>query len=285
MLEYGAVDAWINPNLGEDLAEDRDVDYLFPHLRELKRRGTTLEQLIDEMDEAGVERGVLCAGYGDVDDVPWVNEALDKHPERFAGSIVIHPSTGMDGVRRLESLVKNHNYRMVRFLAFDTQLPYDSYQYFPFYAKAIELDILVGVNVGIPGPKVPGKHQHPLALDEICYYLPELKVVMSHGGDPWAALCVKLMLKWENLYYMSSAWAPRHIPKEIIHYLNTRGTNKVMWASDYPLLTLDRCTAEFDKVDFRSDAHRKAFVRDNALRLFFPEAAAKEAAEADAAAS
>jgi predicted TIM-barrel fold metal-dependent hydrolase len=178
----------------------------------------------------------------------------------------------MEAVREVEWLVRDHGYRLVRFLAFDTQLPYDHSAYFPVYAKCCELGVPVGVNVGIPGPKLPGKHQHPLALDDVCYFFPELTIVMSHGGDPWADLCVKLMLKWDGLHYMSSAWAPRHIPKAIIQYLNTRGKSKVMWASDYPLLTLDRCTKELEELDLRSEEHRRAFVRDNALRLFFPDA-------------
>ena len=55
-LPGGIVDAWINPNLGL-LSDDNDVSYLFPGLRERMERGTTVEQLIDEMDEAGIDKG------------------------------------------------------------------------------------------------------------------------------------------------------------------------------------------------------------------------------------
>jgi predicted TIM-barrel fold metal-dependent hydrolase len=265
----GAVDAWINPNLGEDLAEERDVDYLFPHLNGLKKRGTSLAQLLEEMEIAGVDRGVLCAGYGDVDDIPWVNKAIETYPEKFVGSIVIDPRKGMVGVRQIQSLVVDHGYKLVRLLAFDTQIPYDHAACFPIYAKCVELGVPVGVNVGIPGPKLPGRVQDPISLDSVCYFFPELKIIMSHGGDPWAALCVKLMLKWENLYYMSSAFAPKYIPSEIIKYMNSRGDGKIMWASDYPLLTLDRCTSEINVMDFKSQGHYENFVRNVSNRLFF----------------
>lgn len=267
-----AVDAWINPNPPAVIGANRNVDYLFKELAELRARGTTLEQLVDEMDGAGVERGVLCAGYGADDDRPWVCQAIERYPGRFAGSLVVNPKRGMEAVREVERFARDHGFRMVRFLAFDTQLPYDHAAYYPIYAKCVELGLVVGVNVGIPGPRVPGKHQHPLALDEVCYFFPELKIVMSHGGEPWADLCVKLMLKWPNLYYMTSAFAPKHIPREIVSYMNTRGADKVMWASDYPLLTFRRCMDEAAAMPFRDDERRRKFLRTNALKLFFPDA-------------
>ncbi|MDQ1497942.1 MAG: hypothetical protein QOI86_1282, partial [Actinomycetota bacterium] len=65
----GAVDAWINPNQGPPLDLKNNPAYLFPGLMERYERGTTLPQLVDEMDEAGVARAVLCAGYSDYDDL------------------------------------------------------------------------------------------------------------------------------------------------------------------------------------------------------------------------
>jgi predicted TIM-barrel fold metal-dependent hydrolase len=270
-LPFKAIDAWVNPNLAAPVGDDRNVDYLFPGLAERRRRGTTLEQLIDEMDEAGVERAVLAAGYGDIDDRQWVCDAVDRHPDRFAGSIVVDPHRGMEAVREVEHLARNHNFRMVRFLAFVSQIPYNHAAYYPVYAKCIELGLVVGVNVGIPGPRVPGRHQHPMALDEVAWFFPELTLVMSHGGEPWAELCVKLMLKWPNLYYMTSAFAPRHIPEPVFKFMNTRGADKLMWASDYPLLDFARCTAEIEGLPFRDEERRRKFARDNALRIIWGE--------------
>lgn len=268
MTELKAIDAWINPNFASDVPPDRDVDYLFKGFRERKARGTTLEQLLEEMDAANVERAVLCAGYGDIDDTDWVIKVLERYPHRFIGSVVVDPREGMESVRFVERLAADHDFKMVRFLGFETQLPYDHAAYYPVYAKCVELGLIVGCNVGIPGPRVPGRHQHPISLDEVCYFFPELKVVMQHGGEPWSELCVKLMLKWPNLHYMSSAFAPRHIPQAIVKYMNTRGADKVMFASDYPLLPLDRCVAEIAEMPFRDEERRHKFAYVNAERLF-----------------
>ncbi|MEX2080743.1 MAG: amidohydrolase family protein [Dehalococcoidia bacterium] len=267
-----AIDAWINPNLPYEVQGVRDVNYLFKGWTERRAKGTTLDEMIEEMDAAGVEKGILCAGYGEAEDRQWVVDAINRFPDRLAGSLVVDPRRGMDGLREVDRFVNDHKFKMIRFLAFEVQLPYDHAVYYPFYAKAIELDIAVGVNVGIPGPLVPGKHQHPLALDEVCWFFPELKLVMQHGGEPWADLCVKLMLKWKNLYYMSSAFAPKHIPKEIIQFANTRGADKIMFASDYPLLEFDRCLAEAKELPFRDEERRDKFLYQNAYRLFFDDA-------------
>jgi predicted TIM-barrel fold metal-dependent hydrolase len=92
---------------------------------------------------------------------------------------------------------------------------------------------------------------------------------MSHGGEPWPEMCVKLLLKWPNLHYMTSAFTPRRIPAPVIDFINSRGADKVMWASDYPLLSLDRCVRELAGLPLRDEERRAKFVRGNALAMFF----------------
>src|SRR5437868_5639922 len=72
---------------------------------------------------------------------------------------------------------------------------------YPLYAKCIELDIPICVCTGICGPRVPSACQDTMLIDEVCWYFPELKLVMRHGAEPWADLAAKLLLKWPNLYY------------------------------------------------------------------------------------
>ena len=91
---------------------------------------------------------------------------------------------------------------------------------------------------------------------------------MRHGAEPWEKLAWKLMLKWPNLYYMPSAFAPKHYPSEIIEYANKRGADKVMYAGYFPAgLTLERIFTEMPNVPFR-DAVWPKFLRENALRVF-----------------
>ena len=117
--------------------------------------------------------------------------------------------------------------------------------------------------VGVPGPRVPMDPQRVELIDEVCWFFPELKFVMRHGAEPWTELAVKLMLKWPNLYYSTSAFAPRYYPKAVVDFANSRGANKVMYAGYFPMgLSLDRIFKELPNVPFNDDVWPK-FLREN----------------------
>jgi predicted TIM-barrel fold metal-dependent hydrolase len=148
------------------------------------------------------------------------------------------------------------------------QVGLDDKKFFPIYAKCIEVDVTFGSTVGIPGPRIPFAPQQVEMLDEICWFFPELRFVTRHGCEPWTALAVKLMLKWPNLYYSTTAFAPKHYPKDIVNYANTRGTDKVMFSGYFPAgLTYDRQFSELPDVAFRDHVWPK-FLRENAQRAF-----------------
>jgi predicted TIM-barrel fold metal-dependent hydrolase len=265
------VDAWVNLNFALPDDPRYRVGYLFSGLAERIDRGTAGKELVAVMDETGVERAVLTAGFlgRSREELPALVRTIADFPERFAGSLVVDPRVGMEAVRTVRTAVLDHDVRLIRMLGYETQLPYDHAAYFPIYSVCAELGVPVGLNVGIPGPLVAGAAQDPYAVDSVCAFFPELKIVLSHGGEPWPELCVKLLLKWPNLHYMTSAFSPRHIPAPIIDFVNTRGADKVMWASDYPVVDMARCVREIAEIPFRDEVRRAKFVRGNAMKLFF----------------
>jgi predicted TIM-barrel fold metal-dependent hydrolase len=90
---------------------------------------------------------------------------------------------------------------------------------------------------------------------------------MKHGGEPWADLCVKLMLKWPNLYFATSAFAPKYYPAEIIHYANTRGSDRILFAGYWPNLAYDDVFAQLEQLPLRDHVWQK-FLHDNAAKVF-----------------
>jgi uncharacterized protein len=101
----------------------------------------------------------------------------------------------------------------------------------------------------------------------VMYDFPELVFVTRHGCEPWTDLAVKLMLKWPNLYYSTSAFAPKHYPRSIINYANSRGADKIIYAGYFPMgLTLERIMREMPSVGFRDDVWPK-FLRENAAKV------------------
>ena len=91
---------------------------------------------------------------------------------------------------------------------------------------------------------------------------------MRHGGEPDEDLAIKLMLKWPNLFYSTSAFSPKYYPTAIIDYANTRGAEKILYGGYFPFaLELDRIFAELRSVLFR-DHVWEPFLHSNAARLY-----------------
>ena len=120
---------------------------------------------------------------------------------------------------------------------------------------------------GIPGPRVPFEAQHVKLIDDVMYDFPDLRFVTRHGCEPWEELAVKLMLKWPNLFYSTSAFAPKYYPKAIIDYANTRGAEKILYAGYFPMgIHIDTIFQQLPDVSFRDHVWPK-FLRENAMRV------------------
>ena len=199
-----------------------------------------------------------------------VFEQLAEHSARVSLAVRLDPHDGMTGVRRLRQLAGR--YPGIRSVSLSPHMTYpliapDSREYYPIYAACVELELAAFVNVGFPGPRVPAAAQDPIHLDEVCWFFPELTVVMRHGGEPWVDTCVKMLLRWPNLYYSTTAFAPRYYPQPIIDLLNTRGRDRVIWAGYWPTLSYERLAREVCALPVKPDAW-PAFLRDNARRAF-----------------
>jgi predicted TIM-barrel fold metal-dependent hydrolase len=140
--------------------------------------------------------------------------------------------------------------------------------YFPLYTKCCELDLPLCMNAGLPGPPIPGEVQNPIHLDRVCVRFPELKLCMMHGADPWWDTAIRLMIKYANLRLMTSAWAPRHLPASLLHFMRTRGKTRIMFASDSPVLSITRCIKEASELDLSPELLDN-YLYGNAQAFFF----------------
>ncbi len=251
--------------------ESRDMfkmpaQYMFKDIPKTGKHEDYVHYAVGEMDKYGIERAMLGLSA----EPATTFEAIERYPDRFFLSTEANPSGAMDEVRRIEKLHREHNLKAVT--AFPSgllpQVPINDKKWYPLYAKLVELDIPFCPCMGVPGPRLPMAAQHVELLDEVCWFFPELKIVTRHGCEPWTALAVKLMIKYPNLYYSTSAFAPKHYPQDIINYANTRGADKIMYAGYFPMgLSLERIFRELRDVPFRDTVWPK-FLRENALRVF-----------------
>jgi predicted TIM-barrel fold metal-dependent hydrolase len=221
--------------------------------------------VLAEMDRHGIERAVVGWQPGGGKS----NDALARHPDRFVPSLFVDPNQGMDAVRLVKRAHDEVGIKVVELFpaGYLPQVPIDHARMYPIYAACVELAVPVAVTCGVPGPRLPMACQKVELIDAVMYDFPELVFIMKHGAEPWTDLAVKLMLKWPNLYYATSAFAPKHYPRAIVDYANTRGAHKVLYAGYFPMgLSLERIFAELPAVPFRDDVW-PLFLRDNALRV------------------
>ena len=197
--------------------------------------------------------------------------AKQEYPGRFHLMALADPNKGIETLRQdgaAEGRARHRLRHRPSRRGMVPQVAVNDKKMYPIYAKCCELDIPICINGGIVGPRMPSWPQHVEHFDEVLYDFPELTMVMMHGGEPWTELAVKLMLKWPGLHYMTSAFAPKHYPKDIINYANTRGADKIMYCGYFPAgLTLERQFRDMPNVPFKDEVWPK-FLRENAIRVF-----------------
>lgn len=243
------------------------AEYMFKDVpEELKAeqdRYAPIEETLEKMDAHNIRVGVIHLSDARA------TEALRRHPDRFVAVLPVDANEGMEAVRKIVRAHEEHGIRGVSMFpsGLKPPVPLDHKYWYPVYAKCVELDLPVFTTVGVPGPRVPMKAQYVGLLDEVCYDFPDLTVVMRHGAEPWVDLAVKLLLKWPNLYYSTTAFAPKYWPEEIIRFANTRGADKVIYGGYFPAgLELERIFGEMDQIPFRDEVWPK-FLSGNAAKV------------------
>lgn len=242
------------------------AQYLFKRLPRIGARADYIAYTVAKMDKFGIERAMLGIDDGNA----MHQQALARFPRRFFCAYEANPNQGMRELRKIRRLHREFEIKAVTAFASGCypQVPLNDKKWYPIYAGCIDLDIPFCPCVGVPGPRVPLAAQKVELLDEVCWFFPELRVVMRHGGAPWEKLACLLMRKYSNLHYMTSALAPGHYPAEIVEFANTQGVDKILYAGYFPMgLSLERIFAELPRVPFRDSVWPK-FLYENARRVF-----------------
>ncbi|HKD69698.1 MAG TPA: amidohydrolase family protein [Candidatus Binataceae bacterium] len=252
---------------------------------DVKFEGETVEQMVARMDECAIQASIITVNAASrepfqpyrvgqkIDDAALdaackdVADMMARYPGRFFGCVAVDPTGMMKSVRRLERVVREYGFNVCFILPAGIGLPPNHACYFPIYAKCVELGIPVRMNVGLPAFQGAGWVQHPMHLDEVLLAFPELTVVGAHVGHPWHVECVALLQKYPNFYLLTSGWVPKRVPQELWQFANTRGANKLMWASDYPLLPMERTAMEGWEVPLKEEVKRR-YLRENAIETF-----------------
>jgi predicted TIM-barrel fold metal-dependent hydrolase len=263
------LDIWVNLVTPESAAQflGQEANANIPgYLGGDGREGVGVDNLLRVMDDVGVATGVLTPAIGrGVDASCAVAEA---HPGRFlVAGVVADPSHPTKNVRRIRDAAEHPRFALVRVSPLATQVAIDDPKHYPVYQVCEELQIPVAINVGIPGPRVRSRVQHPELLEDVLIDFPDLVIIGAHMGHPYEELLMNYMRKWPNLFLSCTAYAPKYIDPGLLAFMNTstyRG--RVLWGSDEPWFPMRRSLAEAQALPLDGDALAK-FLGGTARRL------------------
>lgn len=225
---------------------------------------------LQAMDEAGVERALLCAWsspQGMLITNDEVAALVARHPDRFAGVAAVDLRQPVAALRELRRAV-DLGAVALRIVPWLWNLPPDDRRYYPLYAACSELGLPFCTQIGHTGPLCPSEPGRPIPyLDTVLLEFPDLVVVGGHVGYPWIDEVLSLAAKYPNFYVDTSAYAVHRLPAALVEYLRGRGRTRVLFGTNWPMLAPARCLERLDDLDLDAET-RSLFLGGNAARIF-----------------
>ncbi len=276
-----AIDVWCNIFTPEGM---KKYYVAAPELKEVvdrwkmgeRTRGYSISEFNKILDDAKVEKIILPAlkirsflKQEMIKDmtIQEIYAITKENPERFKGMMGINPYTRMEGVRELEKAVKEFGFVGAHLHPYGFGIPLNDAMFYPFYAKCVELDIPVMIQVGHSAEFMPSAMGRPILLDDVALYFPELKIIGAHTGWPWVEELIALAWKHPNVFIATTAHAPKYWDRSLVAFLNSRGKDKVLYGTDFPVFTHADSLAQIENLGLKEEAKQK-LLRENALRVF-----------------
>jgi len=183
-------------------------------------------------------------------------------------------------VRQARRLVTGHGVRGFKFHPSLQAFEPNDRHYYPIYAELQELGVpalfhtgQTGIGAGLPGGRgIKLRYSAPMLLDDVAADFPQLTIVLAHPSVPWQDEAISIATHKANVYIDLSGWSPKYFPAQLVRAANTMLSRKVMFGSDFPLLTPDRWMADFAKLEIKPDV-RPLILKDNAARMLGLDAA------------
>jgi predicted TIM-barrel fold metal-dependent hydrolase len=199
--------------------------------------------------------------------------AAQANPDVLIPFASVDPHKGKLGVREARELID----RGVRGFKFhpNTQAfwPNDR-AWYPLYEVIAEAGLIAlfhsgttGIGAGMPGGGgVKLKYSNPMLVDDVAADFPALDIILAHPSFPWQEEALAVAVHKPNVYIDLSGWSPKYFPPILVRYTNTLLKDKMLFGSDYPLITPDRWLADFEKLEIRDEV-RPLVLKENAARL------------------
>ena len=183
----------------------------------------------------------------------------------------VDPAEGMRGVRALEQAVREYGFVGAHLYPHWFELAPDHARYYPFYAKCVELDIPIQLQVGqslVYDKSFPRRSVgRPITLDSVACDFPELKLIGIHIGIPWHEEMIAMAWKHEYVFIGSGAHAPAYWPEAFVCFFFCFGLVFVIFGTDYTEQEFGKTMKQIDALNLRPIPKRK-LLRDNVRRIY-----------------
>lgn len=203
-----------------------------------------------------------------------VAEGCAAHPDTLVPFASVDPHKGRAGIREARRLVADFGVRGFKFHpSLQGFSPEDRLAY-PLYEAIEELGVpalfhtgQTGIGAGVPGGGgIRLRYSNPMLVDDVAVDFPELRIILAHPSFPWQDEALAVATHKPYVYLDLSGWSPKYFPPQLVRYANTLLQDKVLFGSDYPVLTPDRWLADFEKLEIKP-AVRPKILKANAARL------------------
>ncbi|MGA4950508.1 amidohydrolase family protein [Streptomyces lydicamycinicus] len=204
-----------------------------------------------------------------------VAEAAAANPDVLIPFASLDPFRGRTAVKQARRLVSEYGVRGFKFhpsiqgfFPNDRDLAYALYEVIEETGSiALFHTGQTGIGAGVPGGGgIRLKYSNPLYVDDVAADFPQMKIILAHPSFPWQDEALAVATHKPGVHIDLSGWSPKYFPKQLVQYANTLLQDKVLFGSDYPVLTPDRWLADFDRLPLKDEVRPK-ILRDNAARL------------------
>ncbi|HET9653799.1 MAG TPA: amidohydrolase family protein [Kineosporiaceae bacterium] len=202
-----------------------------------------------------------------------VAAAAARHPDVLVPFASVDPARGAAAVSAARRLVTEHGVRGFKFhpslQAFHPNDP----DVYPLYEALEELGVpalfhsgQTGIGAGMPGGGgVKLKYSDPMSLDDVAADFPGLTIVIAHPSFPWQDEALAVATHKPNVFIDLSGWSPKYFPPQLVQYANSLLRRKVLFGSDFPVISPDRWLKDFDALPIKDEV-RPLILKENAIR-------------------
>ena len=203
-----------------------------------------------------------------------IAEAALRYPDAIIPFASIDPAKGRAGAKQVRRLVEEHGVRGFKFHPnVQAFFPNDRMAY-PLYEAIEECGAIsvfhtgqTGIGAGAPGGGgIRLKYSNPMFVDDVAADFPGMPIILAHPSFPWQDEALSVATHKPQVYIDLSGWSPKYFPPQLVQYANSLLQDKVLFGTDYPLLTPERWLSDFDKLPIK-DSVRPKILKDNAARL------------------